>query len=70
MPDGLVRTDLNIDGTTFLHGTPVAAGAGFGTDITEPKQFGATVPPSDSTFNSNVVNLPLTIGNVFTGPPA
>ena len=54
MPLGINRTDLNITGVNFLHGSPV----------TEPHEFGNLVNWTPTpTYFCNVVLLPLNIGN-------
>lgn len=63
MPEGIVRTDLNESGTSYKNGFPVIGPISYGNEVTEPKSFGATIPPTAATAHSNPVTLPRDFGN-------
>lgn len=61
MPEGLVRSI-----TSYRDGFGVTGPISFGNEITEPHNFGATVPVTGATFAGNPITLPHTFGNVVT----
>jgi hypothetical protein len=63
MPDGIVRTDLNSSGTSYKNGFPVTGPISYGNEVTEPHNFGCTIPPTFATSHSSPMTLPHNFGN-------